>query len=116
GRVLWSVARRERPRRLLFRGAQALTFDVVDVLDAGRKAGAAMVAADFAVVRELVDVAAHGLHRDAEGLGQFLVGHVAALAHDADDMAMAVVRAGSAHDRIGSVRLHVLHARYHALV
>src|SRR6202021_3545054 len=104
GRVLWSVARRERPRRLLFRGAQARTVDVVDVLDAGRKAGAAMVAADFAVVRELVDVAPHGLHRDAEGLGQFLVGHVAALAQEADDMAMALVRAGSAHSCIRYIR------------
>lgn len=52
------VARGPFRDRLFLRSAEPLTLDAIDVLDAQGNANPTVVAADFAVVCELTDIAA----------------------------------------------------------
>ena len=66
------------------------------VLDARGQAGAAVVAPQQFAVAELVDVAADGLRRHVEMLGQRLDRHEAALAHEIEDLLHGAVRGAMA--------------------
>ena len=80
------------PRQL-----QDLARLVGDVLDARRQPGPAVIAAQEVLGAELVDVAPDGLRRHREMLGQLLDRDEAALAHQVQDLPLALVLGHGPH-------------------